>query len=42
MVEKDMVREEAGLGVMEGCMGFGEAVFRGDDVEVAEVVGVEV
>ena len=34
MLERDMVGEEAGLGVMD--------VFGGDDVEVAEVVGVEV
>ena len=42
MLERDMVGEEAGLGVMEGWKGFGEAVFRGDVMEVAGVVGVEV
>ena len=42
MVERDMVGEEVELGVVEECIGFGEAVFRDDDVEVAVVVGVEV
>ena len=42
MVERDMVGEEVELGVVEGCIGLGEAVVRDDDVEVDVVVGVEV
>ena len=38
-LERDMVWEDAKLGVVEGWRGFGEAVFGGDDKEEVEVVG---